>query len=213
MPAKNYGISYKEITTGDIARLFFIPLLIVFLGTPITALCGDTSATTRQQAPTVTEGLRESYLFTVSFEPATQKGQVSLVGFGTFSVKHRVARSGQTAILNETISMQGELGSKSIEYEVSEDSNCQTGYAVFINDYSTAPDGCVPVESRSELIIFITPTLVTPSEQPDMVAVPPPFALFSVSTYLIDKVTDKVVDTAYPAPAFKAGKALKDAVN
>jgi len=69
------------------------------------------------------------------------------------------------------------------------------------------------MESRSELVIFVTPRIVRQSEIPDMVPLPPPSSLFSVSSYLIDKETGKVFDTASRIPAFKAGKALKDAVN
>jgi nucleoid DNA-binding protein len=200
-------------TNNVVARLFFLPLLITVLGNPIIAFCGDTSVTGNQQIPTVGEGLLGSYLFTLLFEPNTQKGEVSLVGFGTFSVSHRVARSDGTTISNETISMQGKLNSTSIEYEVSKDSYCQTGYAVFINNKSTAPEGCVPVEAHTELLIFVTPRIVRQSGIPDMVPLPPPLSLFSVSSSLIDKETGKVLDTTSRVPAFKAGKALKDAVN
>ena len=200
-------------TKNVVARLLLIPLLIATIGMPITASSGDTSVSGNQKTPSLGEGILGSYLFTLVFEPMTQKGAVSLVGFGTFSVKHRASRSDGNTILGETISMRGGLNSKSIEYEVSEDSRCQTGYAVFINNHSTAPDGCVPMESRSELVIFVTPRIVRQSEIPDMVPLPPPSSLFSVSSYLIDKETGKVFDTASRIPAFKAGKALKDAVN
>jgi hypothetical protein len=188
------------LTKNVVARLFLILLLITIIGKPITAVSGNTSVS-NQQTPTVGEGLLGSYLFPLVFEPMTQKGEVSLVGFGTFSVSHRAARSDGSTILDETITMRGELNSMSIEYEVSEDSYCQTGYAVFINNKSTAPDGCVPVESRSELIIFVTPRIVRQSEATDMGPLPPPVSLFSVSSSLIEKESGKVVDTTVRIPA------------
>ena len=68
------------------------------------------------------------------------------------------------------------------------------------------------MESQTELVIIITPRIVKPPESPGMVPLPLPFFLFSVSSYLIDKVTGKVVDTV-KVPGFKAAKKLKEAVN
>lgn len=205
------GKSTNSSTEAD-AKSLFLSLLVTVATILVIAFGRNASATDIQQTGITEGGGFGPYLFNVLFDPLTQKGQVSLVGFGTFEVRQRVARPGGKAILNETIQIEG-MNSNSIEYEVAEDSSCQTGYAVSINNESTAPDGCVPVESQTKLVILITPKLVDPPENPGIVPLPPPLSLFSISSHLIDKVTEKVVNTAYPVPGFKAGKALKDAVN
>ena len=193
--------------------LISLSLLVTVATILVIAFGRNASANDFQQTDIIEDGVFGSYLFTLLFEGLTQKSQVSLVGFGTFAVRQRADRSGGNTILNETIPIEGNPFSKTVEYEVSEDSSCQTGYAVFINDESKAPDGCVSVESRTELLILITPTIMDPPERPGMVPLPPPLSLFSVSRYLINKVTGEVVDTDYVMPGFKPGKALKDAVH
>lgn len=204
----NFTNSSTEANAKSLCLSFFVTFAIML----VLAFGRNASATDSVQTSITEDGDFGPYLFTLLFEPLTQKGQVSLVGFGTFEVRQRAGRSGGKGIFNETIPIEGNMSSRSIEYEVAEDSSCQTGYAVFVDNKSTAPDGCVPVDSRTELVILITPKLVDSLESPGMVPLPPPLSLFSVSSYLIDKVTGKVVDTDYPVAGFKAGKGLKDIV-
>ena len=206
------GKSTNSSTEAD-AKSLCLSLLVTVATVLVIAFGRNASATDFQQTGITEGGVFGSYLFIVLFEPRAQKSQVTVVGFGTFMVRQKTVTPGRNAILNETIRFEGNPISKSVEYKVSEDSSCPTGYAIFINDESSAPDGCVSVESRTELLILITPTIMDPPERPGMVPLPPPLSLFSVSRYLINKVTGEVVDTDYVMPGFKPGKALKEAVH
>ena len=177
------------------AKSLCMLLLIIVTFMPDSASSNGASFIDIQRLDNAPDNYSGVYLFPLLFKPVTQNAKVTLVGFGTFSVRHRAASTDGHQIMDETIQFDGGLTSKSIEYQIAEDSSCQTGYAVFINSKSTAPDGCMPAANKAELLILITPRIERPPQSNEVLPVPPPFSTVSVSTQLIDTMSDNVVDT------------------